>query len=200
MKPTLFLIFSLFSPLLITAQEGRAIPRGRNVMYETPSSVEINDLQFLREEELLAGDVYKYFYTLYPLPFFRNIPKSEDAHTASIEFLLDKYSLPDPGKFHKAGVFKSPELEKLYNDLIKKGSASIIEALTVSALIEEMDIYDLKEAMGRVKNNDDILFVYSNLRRASGNHLRVFTRHLTARGVNYSPSYLSDEEYRGIVE
>ena len=200
MKLTLFLIFSLLSPLLITAQEGRAIPRGRNIIYETPSPVELQDLQFLREEELLAGDVYKYFYTLYPLPVFRNIAKSEDAHTASIEFLLDKYSLPDPGKNHQAGVFKNQELQRLYNDLIKRGSVSIIEALTVSALIEEMDITDLTEAMERVENNDDIMFVYSNLRRASGNHLRVFTRHLAARGVKYSPSYLTDEEYRKIVE
>lgn len=45
----------------------------------------------------------------------------------------------------------------------------------------------------------DIALVDANLEKGSRNHLRAFTRQLTANGATYTPSYISQEQYDEIV-
>jgi hypothetical protein len=54
-----------------------------------------------------------------------------------------------------------------------------VEALKIGALIEEKDIFDLREELENNVDNKDIAFVYQNLLKGSGNHLRAFTRVLS---------------------
>ena len=153
-------------------------------------------LLFMAEEEKLAGDVYSALNEVWNLRVFDNIGRAEQTHQAAVETLLERYSLAVPAK--PAGEFSNETLQSLYNDLVSRGEASLEEALRVGAAIEEIDILDLQERIAQT-DREDILLVYSNLKRGSENHLRAFANNLERRGIEYSPEHLSQEEYDGII-
>ena len=153
-------------------------------------------LLFMAEEEKLAGDVYSSLNEVWNLRVFDNIGRAEQTHQAAVETLLERYSLAVPAK--PAGEFSNETLQSLYNDLVSRGEASLEEALRVGAAIEEIDILDLQERMAQT-DREDILLVYSNLKRGSENHLRAFVNNLERRGIEYSPEHLSQEEYDEII-
>ena len=153
-------------------------------------------LLFMAEEEKLAGDVYSALNEVWNLRVFDNIGRAEQTHQAAVETLLERYSLAVPAK--PAGEFSNETLQSLYNDLVSRGGLSVEEALRVGAAIEEIDILDLQERMAQT-DWEDILLVYSNLKRGSENHLRAFVNNLDRRGIEYSPQHLSQEEYDEII-
>ncbi len=162
------------------------------------SAEESAALLYMREEEKLAHDVYVTLYAKWGLPIFQNISQSEQKHTDAVKELLDRYGLSDPAS-SSLGVFTNPELQKLYNDLVARGSQSLSEALKVGAMIEEVDILDLQERLAQ-NDNADIQQVFNNLLNGSYNHLRSFTSTLkTQTGETYQPQYLSAEAYQAII-
>jgi hypothetical protein len=165
-----------------------------------PLSVsEIQTLNFVREEELLAHDVYVSLYAAYNLPVFHNISKSESFHTMMIQALLQKYQLDDPAADHIAGTFVNPELQQYYDDLIALGITSINNAIVVGATIEDLDINDLYEHLTNDVDNQDISFVLLQLSKGSRNHLRAFHAHLSFRNITYTPAFITQEQYDEIV-
>lgn len=141
------------------------------------SAAEKADLLYMREEEKLARDVYTAFYARYGLRVFSNIAASEQAHMDAIGRLLARYNLSDPAAGKAPGVFTNPALQALYDDLIARGNQSLAEALRVGVLIEETDIADLQTSLAHT-TNADLRLVYTNLLRASRNHLAAFSRQL----------------------
>ncbi len=170
-----------------------------NYEYDEPSELIAKGLQFMREEEKLAHDVYVEMYKKYGIRAFSNISKSEQTHTEAIKELLKKYSIEDPVKNDAVGVFINTDLKALYEKLIANGNVSETEALKVGATIEEMDIVDLQRHIAELTNNADIKFVYENLMKASGKHLRAFVRNLKSRGVVYTPQYLDKTTYDSYI-
>lgn len=166
--------------------------------YQDVSAEEEDHLVLMREEELMAKEVYEYLYSLYTLPVFNNISNSETSHTLTIKCLLDKYEIPDPAEGHQAGVFQNPDIQALYNSLTAQGSQSLLEALIVGITIEDLDIYDLETCMEDV-DNTDIGLVFSNLTKGSRNHMRAFNGHLGNQGYTYTPQYISQEYFDEIV-
>ncbi len=157
---------------------------------------EIDGLAFMREEEKLAGDVYVALYDEWGLNIFNNISGAESTHTAAVKTLLDRYDIADPSEGLAPGEFINPEIQALYNDLVETGSQSVVDALLVGALIEDLDISDLQD---RATQTPDINLVYDNLERGSRNHMRAFIRQLDAEGVEYTPIYLSQAEFDEII-
>lgn len=166
---------------------------------EPLSSTEISSLNAMREEELLAMDIYTNMYALYKIPVFNNISKSELQHASAVKSLLNKYGLPDVAADHIAGVFADSGLQTLYNALLAKGKVSLTDALMVGATIEDLDINDLQNHIANDVDNQDILFVYNNLERGSRNHMRAFYRILSNRGTIYVPQYISQEYLTNII-
>jgi len=166
---------------------------------ETLSTEEREGLILLREEEKLARDVYNYLHEYFNINVFINIPKSEQQHMDAVKFLLDRYEINDPTEGKVEGEFMNKELQELYNSLTTKGKESVIEALKVGALIEEVDIRDLQNELINHVNNQDIIFVYNNLTRGSKNHLRAFTGVLKTYGIEYSPIILENAFYNEII-
>lgn len=155
-------------------------------------------LQYLREEEKLAHDVYAIFYSLYGTHNFQKISQSELTHTEAVKTLIDRYGLTDPTS-SEMGVYTNPDLQALYTELISLGSQSFVEALKVGAAIEEMDILDLQEYLAQT-DKADILSVYENLLLGSENHLRAFVaRYSTETGEIYTPQYLSQDAFQVII-
>lgn len=160
------------------------------------SQTEIDSIIWMREEEKLAKDVYTTLGQVWGLNIFTNISSAEQSHTDSVKTLIDRYGLIDPITDETIGVFRNETFSKLYQDLVKQGSLSLVEALKVGALIEELDIKDLQE---RATTTADIDLVFQNLERGSRNHLRAFTRQLSQQGETYIPIYISQSEFDEIT-
>ncbi len=163
------------------------------------SSAETDGILYMREEEKLARDAYRYLDSIWDQRVFGNITESEQTHMDSMLLLVERYQLTDPVGDNEPGVFVDAELQQLYDELIAKGQASLIDALEVGAMIEEVDIVDLERDKAEVEGNDDILLVYDNLEKGSRNHLRAFVRNLESQGIVYSPQFLDRAVYDEIV-
>ena len=159
---------------------------------------ELDGLMLMREEEKLARDVYEYMYLKYDMKIFNNIMKSEEAHMFAVKVMIEKYDLEDPVDDSPAGVFKSHELQNIYNALIDKGNVSLTEALIVGTIIEDLDIHDLNELL-KTSSNKDLIYVYENLNLGSRNHLRAFYPQVLNKGGEYSPQYISQDEFDAIL-
>ncbi len=177
---------------------------GRETILELPSdslsAEETNGLYYMREEEKLARDVYIVLYQTWGQRVFNNISNSEQMHTDAIKTLIEKYSLTDPVTNDSVGVFQNETLQGLFYQLTDTGKVSLINALKVGALIEEIDILDLQKELDEFVDNEDITYVYENLMRGSRNHLRAFVRNLAMQGVTYTPVKLDQDTYNAIIE
>jgi hypothetical protein len=165
--------------------------------FDDLTDVDIEGLELMREEELVAHDVYVYFYEKYGTSVFTRIASSESKHAEAVLALLDYFGVADPATGVE-GNYNSPELQALYDELIAAGDESVEAALAVGALIEETDILDLQELIDGTTNTD-IEMVYANLLSGSYNHLKAFTNSLSSLAVDYSPQLLSDDEYEAIL-
>ncbi len=159
---------------------------------------EIAGLVWMREEEQLAHDVYTALGQRYDLPVFANIARSETTHLDAVAGLLDRYGVTDPSDGRPAGTFSDARLQALYDDLMRTGSVSALDALKVGARIEEIDIVDL-QTRAATTGHTDILAGYANLEKGSRNHLRAFTSQLSTRGVTYTPTALERAAFDAIL-
>lgn len=156
---------------------------------------EVTALQLMREEEKLARDTYQALGARWGLSIFANIASSEQTHMDAVLSLLTRYRLNDPAAGRAAGEFTDPSLQALYHQLVARGSVSPTDALTVGALIEDLDLADLTR-LSTETSRADILRVYANLMKGSRNHLRSFYGQL---GGDYVPQYLDEATFTDIV-
>ena len=162
------------------------------------SDAEKEAILYMREEEKLARDVYLTLYDKWDEQIFKNIAQSEQRHTDAIKALIEKYDLEDPVKDDSIGVFTNTKLAELYNQLVEQGSKSLVDALKVGATIEDLDISDLNKDLAET-DNEDIKKVFEYLREGSYNHLRAFVDNLKRKGADYTPQFISEEEYERIL-
>lgn len=136
---------------------------------------EKSELEFMREEEKLARDVYNVMAAKWTTAtIFQRIAQSEQRHMNAVKVVLDRNGVADPAAGMKAGEFTNTELQKLYDQLVADGAKSLEAALAVGVQIEEADIADLETALAAT-SNEDLELVYGNLLRGSKNHLQAFT-------------------------
>jgi len=163
----------------------------------TLTNDEITNIVFMREEEKLARDVYNELYEQWGVNIFDNIATAEQNHMDSVKVILDAYDIADPAHTEQ-GSFEDPQLQELYNSLIEQGSSSLIDALSAGALIEEVDIQDLYQAIDTT-TNPDLIEMYTNLLNGSYKHLNAFVEQLSSEGITYEPQILSDEVFNEIL-
>jgi hypothetical protein len=199
-------LFTLFTAALIAS-----IPACDQAGLDTPTTTalaatasgaltsdNVSSLVRLREEEKLARDVYRTLGDRWELTLFDNITLSEQRHMDRVGELLVAYGIEDPVVDDSTGAFTSTEMQALYAALVSQGSESVGAALGVGAAIEELDIFDLEEALAD-EVPADVARVYENLMKGSRNHLRAFARQLAANDVPYTPTSLTAEEVEAIV-
>ncbi len=169
-----------------------------NTIETTTTDEEQENLQFMGEEEKLARDVYIYLNERWNLKVFVNIAKAEQNHIDSVKQFLDAYQITDLSVM-EYGHFTNPDLQALYDTLIDKGSLTLIDALMVGALIEEVDIADLDNAISET-NDPALIQMYQHLKDGSYNHLRAFVKQLGQQGiVNYTAQKLTQPEVDAIL-
>ncbi len=185
---------------LIASELDTYLDKDLNYNFVTTDSLtidETNGLVLMREEEILARDVYAVMFDQWSLTIFDRISSSEQRHTTAVLNLLNFYSIPDPAT-STIGTFSNATLQQLYTDLIALGNSSVESALTVGCNIEEIDILDLVHLIDST-NNQNIITVYTNLLNGSKNHLRAFVRVLETYGITYQPQYLDTVFYNEII-
>lgn len=206
-KTTAAVLLILLSAGTIWAAGPGYAARADEDMATLLSGIESRDLDrneqegilLMREEEKLARDIYTYLYEKWNLPVFRNIAASEQTHMESMGLLIERYNLDDPVTTDVAGKFTNPDMQKLYDQLTAEGSRSLIDALKVGAMVEDLDIADLDRLI-QGSDNDDLRIVYQNLVKGSRNHLRSFTRQLDRNGAVYEAEYIDKALYSKILQ
>ncbi|MBN2664353.1 MAG: DUF2202 domain-containing protein [Bacteroidales bacterium] len=191
---TLTLLLSLFS-FVLKAQKPCL---QQNTPLEPISQVEINQLKHIADEEKLAGDVYKTLFETWNLRVFDNISRAEDQHKKVVLQMIDKYDIDFIPQTVR-GKYNDPKMEQLYLDLVTQGKKSIVDALKVGAMIEDLDIYDLNNALNNDVDSDDLTVVFSNIRQGSYHHIKAFTNNLKRYNEIYTPQYISQSEYNDIL-
>ena len=197
---TLLAVAVLGGPLISMAgNQGKGFGRQSQATDTSLDAKEIQNLEYMREEEKLARDVYRTLFGIWGLPVLDNISDSEQVHTAQVVDMLDKHRLPDPVVDDAMGVFVDQELAVLYDTLVAEGSRSSLKALYVGAAIEEIDMIDLLRAIDQT-DNADILRLYENLMSGSRNHLRAYVGQIENLGIVYEAQYLPQAEVDSIVD
>ncbi len=187
----------------------------------TISSLDTNEqthLEFMREEEKLARDVYLTLGTLYPnSPVFGKIDDSEQRHTDIVKAKLLQYGVADPNTNDNIGVYTGQDygwyFEEKYKALVELAAVSELDAMYVGAFIEELDMLDISQCPKVIVETDnaiddtplcglvytdkkDLQEVYYSLLDGSESHLRSYVRNIEAiigKG-NYEAQVLSQTE------
>jgi len=162
------------------------------------SQEEYDGLLLMREEEKLARDVYLELSDIWGVRVFSNIAGSEQTHMDAVLSVIEIYNMDDPIKDDSRGIFTNPELADLYEQLVEQGSRSLTDAFTVGAIIEDLDIKDLRVLLSETEN-EDITRVYKNLEKGSENHMRAFIRQLERNGSSYKAKFITDIELAEIL-
>jgi len=142
------------------------------------TSQEKNALTYMYQEEKLAKDVYYELSKMYPnVRVFSNIYRAEIMHERSVANVLRHYGIPLPVRGNEVGMFKNPELQKLYNELMSKGRKSLKDALEVGIMVEVTDVEDLDKYLNEATSSD-VIGLFKFLRAGSYNHYNAFNRFL----------------------
>jgi len=174
---------------------------------ETTLAVDFNEethLVFMREEEKLARDVYRFLAAEYPeVIAFQNIDDAEQQHTTKVKETLDIYGIPDPNPYTDdvdsegefLGVDYGAYFEGKYEFLINWGQDSELDALRVGAFIEELDMLDIVTCPKAIRDlyglevddcgleytdNSNLQNVLGALLEGSENHLRSYVGNIEA--------------------
>ncbi len=160
----------------------------------------IEHLNFMREEEKLARDVYLFMNDTWKSKVFDEIAESEQQHMDTMLKMLENYDLPDPaedefGNINDFGVFNNEDLQEKYDYLIEIGQEDYIVALhEVGGFIEELDMIDIQEAIDVKRTPVALKTAYEHLMEGSKNHLRAFVAALEKEGFIYDEAQLLDQE------
>jgi hypothetical protein len=167
----------------------------------TLSERESNGLFFIWEEEKTARDLYTALYERYSDTIFSDLARSEQSHMDQARGIMDQYGLVahgNPGKDGR-GVFENQSLQRIYDELLARGSASHEDALKAAATFEEISIVDLKTELYATPA-EDAKAMYQGLLAGSKKHLRTYVSDLEDQNIKYDPQYLERDEFEGIVK
>lgn len=163
-----------------------------------------NTLAYMGNEERLAYDVYNTLYAEWGTrQFINTASKSEIKHIQAVQELVKKYKLSDDINFTnvdlpalgysntsvedmEAGTYDISHMQKLYDDLVAKGSTSEIDALEVGCMVEVIDVDDLDKyiVLAEESNASDVKETFEFLRAGSYNHYWAFDKGLKNKGIS----------------
>ena len=140
----------------------------------TLSAQDAADLQFTREEERMAHDLYTAFAELYPdAAVFGTIAQAEQRHFTTVGNLLTTHQLTDPSAGKPVGSYADATLQSLYDQWLAQGRVSVDQAYAAGVALEQRDIADLQRLIDTT-SVPTLDTVYSHLLAASQMHLAAF--------------------------
>lgn len=163
----------------------------------TLSEEERADILFVFEEEKMARDVYTSLGATWSWQSIGHVARSESMHMSAAGAILDRYAVAEPKETQVSGTYHDKQLQALYDQLMRDGSPSQLDAIKAGLYIEEFDIADIKKRMSR-SDDKDVRQVYQYLLDGSYMHLRHFSMKLAQLGGTYEPKVLSKDEFAAI--
>ncbi len=208
---------------IVLSDAGAATAAAREDSINVLDFNEQTHLVFTCEEEKLARDVYRVLGRQFPeIRSFAEMAAAREHSQCMVLDLMRKYRVSVPRVNDNVGVFSWGSygryfMEK-YQILTSQGSSSPLNALYVSAFMEELNILDIDQcpkvivdisngigevsACGRnYTDNPDVLRVYDSLVEESRRHLRLLVRDIEQLiGVgNYQAQVLPQEQVDAIL-
>ena len=140
------------------------------------TDAEVSALQYNREEERLARDLYQALADHYDgaRPFSR-IVRAEQQHFNAVGTLLERYGVADPSIDATPGSYADPDLQAAYDNWYAQGLVSIADAYQVGIELETQDIAELREA-AESATAADVISTFERLEAGSSTHLAAFER------------------------
>jgi len=183
----------------IAVPDGDATQKTFTSLPQSPlNESERADVIYLQEEEKLVHDLNAAFAAQHSgVPVFLNIANASKVYMTADNVILQRYNITNPEK-DGSGVFGNQKFQQMYNAGVNNGSLSVMNALTASALLEDLHIADLDAAIGRT-DNTDVIFIYRQELTASRNNLRVLSQWIAAYGGTYAPTFISQSYYNNLV-
>lgn len=185
---------------------GAAMPRGKGQQncpnqgacafqmgtLTSPTTLPASEVVAAIEEERLARDLYLLAADQWKLRVFSNVAAAESRHETALLQVAASAGIPVPAR--QSGVYASPDVQRLWADLLPLVTQTETGALRAAALVEETDLADLQR-LRMLATDEGTRAVLSNLERASRFHLQAFVRNLQARGVSYQPQVLTADQF-----
>jgi len=165
---------------------------------EPPTADEKASVLYAREQQKLARDLYQVLGAKWSAVILQSTAHAEQKHMDTVKSLIDGLKLTDPAQ-PAAGQFTDPMFQKLYGQLLDRGSVSLVEALRAAAYMEEMEIRDTRGFVEDA-NRLDIIRGLGSITTGEPTHLRVFVAELKKQGVDYQPQLLSQSDYDRIMK
>jgi hypothetical protein len=189
---------AIVTPSVTIAEPGISESEILSIPEASLNDTERADITYLLEEEKLEHDLNNALANQHSyMRVFRSIADATQVYRAADTVILTRYGIASPERAGE-GVFTNPKLQGMYSTGTSTGMVSAQDALNVSTGFEEMHVADLSTAIGRT-DNDDLKFVYHQELAYSRNALRALSRWFAAYGWNYTPVYLSQDSWNGIV-
>lgn len=164
----------------------------------TPSPDEQETLRFLLEQRRLVRDIYRHLHGAWEIPAFADLAGAEQRGIGELQRLHRQLRLRHLPADGEPGIFADPALGQLYRRLLTQGLFDIREALELGALIEEMSIIDLRDAIDESRSHR-LDQIYIALLGNAYAHLRAIHRQLARSGVDYQPRLLPREGLEAIL-
>jgi hypothetical protein len=165
---------------------------------EPPTATEKAAVLYAREQQKLARDLYQTLGTKWSAAILQSTAQAEQKHMDTVKSLIDGLGLTDPAQ-PSPGQFTDPVFQKLYGQLLDRGSTSLVNALNAAAYLEEMEIRDTRGFVEDA-NRLDIIRGLGSIATSEPTHLRVFVAELKKQGVDYQPQLLSQSDYDRIMK
>jgi hypothetical protein len=159
---------------LVAAAQASSPDPGTTATATSADTALTAELQFAREEERMARDLYQALADKYDdaLPFSR-ITLSEQRHFDAVGTLLDRYDVSDPADGRSAGSYADATLQKLYDGWLADGKKSLDQAYDVGVALEKRDVADLEDTLDQ-SLPADVEQVFTALLTGSQHHLAAF--------------------------
>ena len=151
----------------------------------------------LYQEEKMAYDLYGEFYERWSLSVFNTVQQREAKHVWCVERIMDNYGY----KYRtnkNTGLYQDKEIQKIYDEFTVKGCISDLAALEAAAYIKEKHIASLRERI-RYQEDGYVVKVIFLMENAAQSHLKAFVNSIRLSGSDYSPQFLTDDEFNNIM-
>lgn len=164
------------------------------------SEIKNNRELFLKlyQEEKLAYDLYGEFYERWSLGVFNKVQQREAKHVWCVERIMDNYGF-DYNTNTNSGIYPDKDIQRMYDDLTVKGCISDLAALEAAAYIKEKHISQLRERI-RYQEDEYVVKVIFLMESAAQSHLRAFVKSIRLSGSDYSPVFLTDDEFSNVMD
>lgn len=162
-------------------------------------SSDSNEKLLLRiyQEEKMSYDLMDEFYNNWQLEVFKSVMQRDAKHVWCMDKVIIKYGYTNISSSEE-GLFTDKKIQAFYDEMSVKGSISDLSALEAAAYIKERSISELREKI-QMQNDPYIIKVIFLMEQSAQKQFRAFVESIRLSGSEYSPVYLTDDEFENIL-